>query len=63
MAKSPAPPSAVVRDLERPQSGDLKPLNFKVDPEFHRAFKAYAALHGVSMIELVKTHRGGALTK
>jgi len=34
------PPIAVVHNLKQPQSGDLKPLNFKVDPEFHRAFKA-----------------------
>lgn len=60
------PPIAVVHNLKKPQVGDLKPLNFKVDPEFHRAFKAYAASHGISMVELlregfelVKEHRGG----
>jgi len=60
------PPIAVVHNLKKPQSGDLKPLNFKVDPEFHREFKSYAASHGVSMVdllregfELVKKHRGG----
>lgn len=59
-------PIAVVHNLKKPQSGDLKPLNFKVDPEFHREFKSYAASHGVSMVELlregfdlVKEHRGG----
>ena len=60
------PPIAVVHNLKKPQAGDLKPLNFKVDPEFHRAFKAYAASHAISMVELlregfelVKEHRGG----
>ena len=60
------PPMAVVHNLKKPQSGDLKPLNFKVDPEFHRKFKSYAASHGVSMVELlregfelIKEHRGG----
>ncbi|MFN2200114.1 MAG: hypothetical protein ACK2UO_02855 [Caldilineaceae bacterium] len=58
-------PVAVVHNLKKPESGDLKPLNFKVDPEFHRQFKSYAASHGISMLELlregfelVKEHRG-----
>jgi hypothetical protein len=66
-AKGGAPsPVAVVHNLKKPQSGDLKPLNFKVDPEFHRQFKAFAASHGISMVDLlregfdlVKEHRGG----
>ena len=59
-------PIAVVHNLKKPQSGDLKPMNFKVDPEFHREFKAFAASHGISMVDLlregfdlVKVHRGG----
>jgi hypothetical protein len=59
------PPVAVLHNLKKPQSGDLKPLNFKVDPEFHRQFKSFAALHGISMVDLlregfdlVKEHRG-----
>ena len=58
-------PVAVVHNLKRQESGVLKPLNFKVDPEFHREFKAFAALHAISMVdllregfELVKEHRG-----
>jgi hypothetical protein len=39
----------------------MKPLNFKVSPEFHREFKAYAAVHGVSMLDLLK--EGFALVK
>jgi hypothetical protein len=59
------PPSAVVHNLKKPESGALKPMNFKVDPEFHRQFKSFAAQHGISMLELlheafdlVKEHRG-----
>ena len=59
------PPVAVVHNLKKPQVGDLKPLNFKVDPEFHRQFKSFAASHGISMVDLlregfylVKEHRG-----
>jgi hypothetical protein len=81
MAKPPPPPAkirspangkgdapsraAVVHNLKKLQSGDLKPLNFKVDPEYHRQFKAFAAAHGISMVELlregfdlVREHRG-----
>jgi predicted HicB family RNase H-like nuclease len=31
-----------------------KPLNFKVSPEFHRAFKTYAVMHGMSMRQLLE---------
>ncbi|SEQ44850.1 hypothetical protein SAMN05421693_13221 [Ectothiorhodospira magna] len=58
-------PTAVVDNLKRPQDGALKPLNFKVSPDFHREFKTYAATHGISMVDLlregfalVKEHRG-----
>ncbi|MBV5309589.1 hypothetical protein [Chromatium okenii] len=62
MAKPPPPsnktsvpsPVAVVDNLKQPQAGDLKPLNFKVDPAFHREFKTYAATHGISMLELLR---------
>ena len=68
IAKGEAPPTAaVVHNLKKLQVGDLKPLNFKVDPEFHRQFKAFAASHGISMVDLlregfylVKQHRGEA---
>lgn len=62
--KAPSP-VAVVHNLKQPQSGDLKPMNFRVDPAFHREFKTYAAAHGLSMVDLlregfdlVKEHRG-----
>jgi len=60
--KGEAPSSgAVVHNLKRPQVGELKPLNFKVDPDFHREFKTYAASQGITMLELLK--EGFALVK
>lgn len=51
-----APPASTEtqRNLQRPEGGGLKPLNFKVSPEFHREFKSLAAVHGVSMLELLR---------
>jgi len=58
-----APPVATlaVNNLDKPEGGSLKPLNFKVSSEFHREFKAYAATHGISMVELLR--EGFALVK
>lgn len=41
--KNPPPPSHL-----------LKPLNFRVDPEFHREFKTLASQQGISMLELLQ---------
>lgn len=51
-----APPtmSETLDNLDRPEAADLKPLNFKVPAEFHREFKAHAAIHGISMVDLLK---------
>ncbi len=57
----PPAPAQVVHNLDRAEAGTLKPLNFKVSPEFHREFKAYAAVHGVSMLDILK--EGFALVK
>ena len=57
----PPAPVQVVHNLDRAEAGAMKPLNFKVSPEFHREFKAYAAVHGVSMLDLFK--EGFALVK
>ncbi len=58
---TPPVPTQVVHNLDRAESGATKPLNFKVSPEFHREFKAYAAVHGVSMLDILK--EGFALVK
>jgi len=62
------PPNTQARrlpNLDRPEPGEPKPLNFKVPVEFHREFKGYAAARGVSMLDLliegfrlVKEHHG-----
>lgn len=57
----PPVPAQVLHNLDRAESGTTKPLNFKVSPEFHREFKAYAAVHGVSMLDLLR--EGFALVK
>ena len=64
MANIPAPnrstkgtPPAATKyhgNLERPEAATLKPLNFKVSPEFHREFKSLAAMHGMSMLDLLR---------
>ncbi len=50
------PPSdadVIVNNTDKPETGKLKPLNFKVMPDFHREFKMFAVTHGVSMTHLL----------
>ncbi|MCG8695108.1 MAG: hypothetical protein MI806_28195 [Minwuiales bacterium] len=49
------PPSAetVLHNLAQLPSSGLKPLNFRVSPEFHREFKTFAATQGRSMVEVL----------
>ncbi|MET4103952.1 hypothetical protein ABIE58_003400 [Roseovarius sp. MBR-78] len=51
---APPSPSETLDNLHRSEAAELKPLNFKVPAEFHREFKAHAAIHGVSMVELLR---------
>lgn len=67
-----APPAAAAptsgkANTEKAGSGDLVPLNFKVDSEFHQDFKLFATMHKMSMVgvlkeafELLKKEKGGA---
>ena len=50
-----APPVAAAAgdNLARPAGGALKPLNFRVSPEFHREFKTFAASQGRSMVDVL----------
>jgi hypothetical protein len=48
-------------DLDNVKDEQLTALNFKVPDAFHREFKAYAAMRGVSMLELLQ--EGFRLTK
>ena len=41
-------------DLAHAKEEQLTALNFKVPDAFHREFKAYAAMRGVSMLELLQ---------
>lgn len=45
--------TAPVDNLSRPNSG-VQDLNFKVEPDFHRAFKTTATIKGMSMKELLE---------
>ena len=51
-----APPVAAAAgdNLSRPAGGALKPLNFRVSPEFHREFKTFAATEGRSMVDVLR---------
>jgi len=51
-----APPTTlkVVENLEKPETGKLKPLNFKVAPDFHKEFKGYAVANGMTMQALLE---------
>ena len=48
----PTTKAAPVRNLKQPESEDTKPLQFKVSPELHTEFKTYAAMNGMTMLEL-----------
>ncbi len=50
-----APPAAAAAgaNLGRPDGAALKPLNFRVSPEFHREFKTFAATQGRSMVDVL----------
>jgi hypothetical protein len=50
---TPPAPSGAGNSLDLPDTGDLAPLNFKVEPAFRRDFKIYAAHLGISMKELL----------
>ena len=45
---------AFTAEIGRSASGSVHDLNFKVSPEFHRAFKVQASLRGLSMRELLE---------
>lgn len=51
-ASAPAPTLAPV-NLAQPTAGSMD-MNFKVHPDFHREFKATAAIRGMSMKELLE---------
>ena len=61
----PPPQLAALDNLARAEAVRLKPLNFKVPADFHREFKTFAAMNGMSMIavltesfRLYREHKG-----
>jgi hypothetical protein len=50
----PAAPEEAGNNLDLPDTGELVPLNFKVEAAFRREFKIYAARAGISMRELLE---------
>ncbi|KEQ11234.1 hypothetical protein GZ77_26400 [Endozoicomonas montiporae] len=58
--KKGAPPAdnektAVVgNNTSKPEAGSIVSVNFKVSPEFQREFKTFAAMHGMTMVDLLK---------
>jgi hypothetical protein len=55
--KTGAPPrkdEASVKNLDRPISSELEPLQFKVEPEFKKAYKIFAAESGLKMVDVLK---------
>jgi hypothetical protein len=49
----PPAPAEALDNLERPEASRLKPLNFKVSADFHREFKTFAAINGMSMLDVL----------
>lgn len=45
--------SNIMTNQTEKSTGAKKDLNFKVDPEFKRRFKSYAANQGISMVDLL----------
>ena len=50
----PPSPSEAGNSLDIADTGELVPLNFKVEAVFRREFKIYAARAGISMRELLE---------
>jgi predicted HicB family RNase H-like nuclease len=51
---APPPITTPSQNLTKPDTGELKPLNFRVPATLHRDFKMYAVEHGISMVELLE---------
>jgi hypothetical protein len=46
--------TTVDNNTTKPANSDLVPLNFKVDGEFRRELKSFAAAHDMSMVDVIK---------
>lgn len=54
LGNPPAKNEPTVRNLQQPTSTDLEGLNFKVNPEFKKEYRLYAAERGKSMVDILK---------
>ncbi len=50
---APPPKTATRENLDKPDDGKSIPLNFKVTAEFRRDFRVYAAMHDLSLTEVL----------
>ncbi len=41
-------------NLAKPEPSDLVPMNFKVDAEFRKSYRTMAAMHDVTMTDILK---------
>ncbi|GIU52182.1 hypothetical protein TUM4438_44220 [Shewanella sairae] len=48
------PLNTVGNNTSKPSNSELVPLNFKVDAEFKRDIKSFAASHDMSMVDVIK---------
>lgn len=53
LTKAPERPAKAPKPITASADDDLKPLNFKVSPEFKRRFKMYAIENDTTMVELM----------
>lgn len=42
-----------IDNLDKPELGKLKPMNFKVSQDFHKEYKTFAAINNMSMQEVL----------
>lgn len=47
-------PQDASHNLQKPEAGELVPMNFKVSPEFKKEFKGFANDHDLTMVDLLK---------
>ena len=47
-------PVIALANLDKSESAELTPMNFRVSETFHREFKMYAVQHGMSMVDLLQ---------
>lgn len=43
-----------IDNLQKPELGKLKPMNFKMSPEFHKEFKSFAVENDMSMHQVLE---------